>query len=87
MSENLDSIITELNLQKQRLTDAVSKGGAIPTNTSQYWMPYYSVLALFNGLSDSLTEISKNTDALEEKIDTLDIKTDTLDEKIDGLHP
>ena len=68
MSENLDLIIAELNAQKQIFTEGTSNSGPIQANTTQYWMPYYSVLALFNGLSDALTELNGRVDTLEEQM-------------------
>lgn len=70
MSENLDSIITELNTQRQIFVDGTSQAGSMQVNTTQYWIPYYSVLALFNGLF-ALTELNNRLITTEADIVTL----------------
>jgi hypothetical protein len=58
-------IIAELNAQKQILVDGAAQAGVMQADLTKYWIPYNSVLALFNGLLDALDEINDRLNTVE----------------------
>ena len=65
MSNNLDTIISELSTQKQIILNKTNVSEAISTD---YWIPYTSTLVLLNGVLSALNDISGRITTLEEQM-------------------